>query len=379
MPRSRASARLVLFVTCFIVAGTSCSGAGSTVRPGAPPEVSFETFVLPPPALARPGLRVVFEQMPPGAERAAASLPGVSLALRAERANMTVRSGGRSDVVPVMWVDPIAFRSITSPALRDAELVWLSLVKGEALVSSRTARQLGVSVGDGVKVAGKRVEVGAVADTWDHDPADVILERDVASGARARSELLIGTEPGADLAQLTGSLRARFDGVRIDRLRPGRVRELPAPASSDDDLIPPMAYRILEEGFIAPDPAWVEDNIATDTVPILGDVSCHRLVLPQLRAALAEIEGRGLAGLIDATDYGGCFVPRFIGHDPKRPVSMHAFGLALDVNVSTNAVGTSGQLDRRVVATFERWGFSWGGRWSPPDPMHFELTSLIRF
>lgn len=379
MLRSSAPARLVLSVTCLVLAGTSCSGAGTTVRPGAPPEVSFDTLVLPPPALARPGLRIVFEQMPPGAERAAAAVPGVAVALDVGRARVIVRSGGRRESTQVMWVDPISFRSITSPSIRDAEFVWLSLLKGEALVAPRTARRLDISVGDSVRVGGKRVEVGAVADAWGHDPAGMILKRHVASRAGARYELLIGAEPGVDLAALTGSLRAHFAGARVERLRPGRVRDVPAPASSDDELIPPMAYRILEDGFIAPDPAWVEDNIATGAVPILGEVSCHRLVLPQLRAALAEIEGRGLSDLIDPSDYGGCFVPRFIGHDPQRPVSMHAFGLALDVNVSTNAVGTAGELDRRIVATFERWGFSWGGRWSPPDPMHVELTSLIRF
>jgi hypothetical protein len=26
---------------------------------------------------------------------------------------------------------------------------------------------------------------------------------------------------------------------------------------------------------------------------------------------------------------------------------------------------------------FEKWGFEWGGRWSRPDPMHFELDRLL--
>ncbi|MGH2807901.1 MAG: M15 family metallopeptidase, partial [Actinomycetota bacterium] len=91
-----------------------------------------------------------------------------------------------------------------------------------------------------------------------------------------------------------------------------------------------------------------------------------------------EIESRGLGHLLDPNDYGGCFVPRFIEHNPQSPLSMHAFGLAFDVNVTTNAVGTRGEIHPKIVRTFERWGFSWGGRWSPPDPMHFELTSLLR-
>jgi hypothetical protein len=57
---------------------------------------------------------------------------------------------------------------------------------------------------------------------------------------------------------------------------------------------------------------------------------------------------------------------------------MHAFGLAVDLNVSSNQLGTKGNIDPRVVEIFERWGFAWGGRWSPPDPMHFELARLIQ-
>jgi D-alanyl-D-alanine carboxypeptidase len=38
--------------------------------------------------------------------------------------------------------------------------------------------------------------------------------------------------------------------------------------------------------------------------------------------------------------------------------------------------GLSSRQDRRLVSIFERWGFTWGGRWLVPDGMHFELLSL---
>jgi hypothetical protein len=25
-----------------------------------------------------------------------------------------------------------------------------------------------------------------------------------------------------------------------------------------------------------------------------------------------------------------------------------------------------------------KWGFRWGGYWSRPDPMHFELSRIVR-
>ena len=96
------------------------------------------------------------------------------------------------------------------------------------------------------------------------------------------------------------------------------------------------------------------------------------------RAALQEVADGGLASLVDPADFGGCYSPRFIGRDPDRGPSLHAWGIAVDLNVSGNQVGTPGTIDARVVRIFERWGFAWGGRWSVPDPMHFELSALTR-
>lgn len=139
-----------------------------------------------------------------------------------------------------------------------------------------------------------------------------------------------------------------------------------------------MQFRILQNGFIDPDPSWVAANIATGTVPILGTVRCHRIMIPQLASALQEISDNGLADEIRAGDYAGCYVPRFIDRDPRRGLSMHAFGLALDLNVSTNALGTRGDMHPTVVQIFQKWGFAWGGWWAQPDPMHFELARIVR-
>ena len=51
--------------------------------------------------------------------------------------------------------------------------------------------------------------------------------------------------------------------------------------------------------------------------------------------------------------------------------------IAIDLNVATNAMGTTGDMDPRLVALFEGYGFTWGGRWSGKnqDPMHFQYCS----
>lgn len=35
-------------------------------------------------------------------------------------------------------------------------------------------------------------------------------------------------------------------------------------------------------------------------------------------------------------------------------------------------------MDPGEVSTFKRWGFDWGGDWHCTDPMHFEVSSVVR-
>jgi hypothetical protein len=100
-------------------------------------------------------------------------------------------------------------------------------------------------------------------------------------------------------------------------------------------------------------------------------------MVAQLRGALQEVADRGLAHLIDPGQYGGCWVPRHIDWNPSKALSMHSWGLAVDLNVSTNGLGQPPQMDPRVVEIFDRWGFVWGGRWTRPDGMHFELGAVL--
>jgi alkylation response protein AidB-like acyl-CoA dehydrogenase len=129
----------------------------------------------------------------------------------------------------------------------------------------------------------------------------------------------------------------------------------------------------IEGGFLRIEDRWVTRNIRTARVPRLGTVRCHRRILPMLRGALQELVDRGLAGLVDPAQYGGCFSPRFLNRNPAAGLSHHAWGVAIDINVAQNPYGAEPRMDRRVVEVFERWGFTWGGRWLVPDAMHFEF------
>ncbi|HYP24857.1 MAG TPA: M15 family metallopeptidase [Actinomycetota bacterium] len=130
------------------------------------------------------------------------------------------------------------------------------------------------------------------------------------------------------------------------------------------------------DGFLDVDPAWRKANVKTARVPLLGDVTCHRALFPQLRRALTRAVGSNLSFAIDPADFGGCYSPRFINRNPAGRISHHSWGIAVDLNVTENAYGTKADLDLRLVRVMESAGFTWGGRWVVPDGMHFEWSEF---
>ena len=145
------------------------------------------------------------------------------------------------------------------------------------------------------------------------------------------------------------------------------------PVGPFSEAVGTYRYTPIGDGRVAPDPGWVRDHIVTEQVPILGTVTCNRYMMPQLKAALAEVQRTGLADKL--YHYDGCYVPRFIAG--TNTLSNHAFGMAIDLNAAQNQRGTVGQMDRTVVAIFKKWGFAWGGDWHYTDPMHFEVDHLV--
>ncbi|MDQ3956815.1 MAG: M15 family metallopeptidase [Actinomycetota bacterium] len=341
-------------------------------------------ITLPEPVEAVPAFLLAFPSAEAAAPpRAAARIRGVAVAVPVSLSEQEVRGPAGAADLRVAAVDPLLFRSLAPAPTRDAEFVWSALMAGEAVVSFEAAARLGIESSGAVSVAGRALEAGALADNGVPNLADVLVAdfTGQAAGLPGPRLMAIGIREHAEVAAVGRALRRRFDGARVRRLlgevpRPLTPEEPEVVGESSGGLIGTMTFEVTDGGFIRPDPAWVSANISAATMPLLGSVTCHRLLLPQLHAALGEIEREGLGDLV--YQYGGCYVPRFIDRDPSKPLSMHAFGLAIDVNTPTNQLGTAGDMDPRVVEIFERWGFVWGGRWSRPDPMHFELGTLIR-
>jgi hypothetical protein len=312
------------------------------------------------------------------------SLDGVGIVVAATVRKMEISGPAGRETLRVAAVDPLEYRSIAPVATNEAEFVWTSLLSGEAVLTFDAAEDLGIDGGGTIEVGGGRsMEVGAFADNQTPNIADVLVDQDGEQVGAGDQVLTVGVQPGTSLDALGTALSGELPDSKFVPLIPPDLMSNPDPLTgamddaSSGGIIGTMNYKILDDGFIKPEQAWVDSNISTATVSIIGEVTCHRLMIPQLQAALSEIESAGLAGELRLDDYGGCYVPRFIDRNPSLPLSMHAFGLAVDFNVSTNQLGTEGDMNPRIVEVFERWGFVWGGDWSRPDPMHFELGSLV--
>lgn len=369
----------VLFVAC----------GGSDEPKVAPdrPSGANRSVDLPDPLPAVPAFSIKLrEPLPDQVMEAIEEMPTVAIVTGLATEEVRVDGPQDSARMTLGSTRPLRFRPVAPASTKEADFVWTSLLSGGSILTFDAAEKLGVEGADNILMRRREIPVGGFASNGVPDLVDVLVADHVGRelGLGEADMLIVGAETGADLDRVGAEVKRRLRGhdVVVKRLLPEEpsavepAEQPEAVGQAEGGAIGTMSFRILKDGFIDPDPAWVAANIASGEVALLGTVTCHRLVFPQLHAAMTEIAEAGLSGEIG--DYGGCYVPRFIDRDPNKPLSMHAFGLAFDVNVSTNQLGTRGDQHPKVVEILERWGFAWGGRWARPDPMHFELVRLIQ-
>jgi hypothetical protein len=99
-------------------------------------------------------------------------------------------------------------------------------------------------------------------------------------------------------------------------------------------------------------------------------IYCNNAMVAPLEKALRNLMAAGLAG--EMITWDGCYIVRK-GRGLKS-YSMHAWGLAIDLNRKDNDLGMEPALSPEFVACFTSAGFLWGGSWKRKDGMHFELV-----
>ncbi|MDQ1395132.1 MAG: hypothetical protein QOG64_391 [Acidimicrobiaceae bacterium] len=308
--------------------------------------------------------------------------PGASVTLRQGQVTLVLADGPHP--IPAAGVDPGSFRAFAPEGTAEVTAVWDAAARGELVVSHEVADRLALPLGGTISVSGQGgapipLRIGAFADTG-MAGVDAVVSAATSDrlGLPAEHSVILSGD-GANLSALTKAAKLGLPaGVAVDLLDHAVLSGHAFMNGGDSaKAFGVLPYQQFPDGTVVPDPAWVTANIVRAKVPILGTVMCHRLMIPQLGGALHDIEQAGLADRIHADQYQGCYVPKLI--EDSTSISMHTWGLAVDLNVPTNQRGTRGDMDPQVVAIFKAWGFRWGGDFhTVPDPMHFELIGLVR-
>lgn len=99
---------------------------------------------------------------------------------------------------------------------------------------------------------------------------------------------------------------------------------------------------------------------------------CNKDMVKPLESAFRNLIKTGYVKELKTWD--GCFNIR-----KKRgstSTSLHSWGIAVDLNAAWNGFGKTPTLSAKFVKCFTDAGFDWGGTWSKPDGMHFQLRSI---
>jgi hypothetical protein len=308
-------------------------------------------------------------------------------ALRTVKRSLVLSLGNvgiENRVINIGAVDPSTYRNFTVRESAELQEQWDRVAGGEVALEKKLARQLqdkGGYLTLGNDEDAPDVHIGAYAPQVPQIDAVVNEKWGEELGIPTDNAMLINTGIHSprfvmeDLQRIVGDDAAvSILGPDLD---PGAQQIAVLTGGSVAEAVGTFRYTVLGGGRIAPEQSWVTANIRTEQVPILGNVTCHKVIFPQLRAALLEIQSTGdLAREIHPGEYAGCYYPRFIAN--TQQLSLHSFGIALDLNVPGNQRGTTGEMNRAVVAIFKKWGFAWGGDWGYTDPMHFEMNALKR-
>lgn len=140
-------------------------------------------------------------------------------------------------------------------------------------------------------------------------------------------------------------------------------------------------------------PAWEVSNLVYITPPFrmtydgkpITKIRCHKKVAGSLANILMAIwaaakHDQAVVDSWGASIYGGCYNYRLTRSGAG--LSMHAMGIAIDLDPARNLQGNSRPHFARVsevVKCFKEAGWIWGGDWSGKsiDGMHFQAARVI--
>jgi hypothetical protein len=395
---------VVLAVVAGLLAGGGAGlawqdrgGDAGSASPAAPTVTATTAPAAEPGALpassADPGPEVLLAWtaggLPPGFGAAVDALPetdattvvrGGTLDLASSRdsGGMAVDTAPEGMAIPldVIAIDPVTYPAVVPDADQQA---FRGLLPGEALLGSSSAQLRGLEAGGQLVLQdGTTLRVAGVVDDSLVGAAEVVVRTGTGAPVGTDRERYVLFTTNTDRAVVEAAVRAAAPDVAMRVRAPG---ETPFLRSSDAVLPQVLIKQVFGEFAYDPtsgrrefrqEPGWAAEHVVSARVPLLGQIRCHRSLLPALRGAMEELAENNLGGLVGSFD--GCYNPRLVAVGGS--ISRHAWGAAVDLNFSRNPTGASSAQDARLVEVMERWGFVSGDDWLVPDSGHFEFVGL---
>ena len=255
------------------------------------------------------------------------------------------------------------------------------LIKDNKIIISKlTAEQYSINVGDKLVLVGMNeiiteVEVGEIIPDSEIGWFEALVSKDVGYelGISRNIQAIIWDSKITEnhFVELYRNIKYKQLRVTFRDSKPNKNWVLPTALVKN--YFGDFQIKEKDGTWIIVEPTWRNENIERKEMPIIGRATCNKIMWKPLLGALNQVIDEGLENTLYKDEFqksGGCYAPRRINRfNAGGSISRHAWGIAIDINVKSG-------YHPRVVEIFNEWGFAWGGTWTSPDEMHFELRDL---
>ena len=252
--------------------------------------------------------------------------------------------------------------------------------KNKIIVSEFTAEQYSINVGDTLVLVGMNevtfeIEVGEIVPDAELGWFEAVVNKEVGYqlGINRNIQAIIWDNKVTEnhFVELYKNIEYKQLRVTFKDAKPNKNWVLPTALIKK--YFGDFQIKEKDGTWIIVEPAWRNANIERKNMPIIGRATCNKIMWEPLLGALNQVIEEGLQNTLSKDEFqksGGCYAPRRINRfNAGGAISRHAWGIAIDINVKSG-------YHPRVVQIFNQWGFAWGGTWTSPDEMHFELRDL---
>ena len=252
--------------------------------------------------------------------------------------------------------------------------------ENKIIISKLTAEQYSVNIGDKLVLVGMNeiiteVEVGEIISDSEIGWFEAVVSKDVGYelGINRNIQAIIWDSKVTEnhFVEIYKNIKYKQLRVTFRDAKPNKNWVLPTALVKN--YFGDFQIKEKDGTWIIIEPAWRNENIERKEMPIIGRATCNKIMWKPLLGALNQVIDEGLENTLYKEEFqksGGCYAPRRINRfNAGGSISRHAWGIAIDINVKS-------EYHPRVVEIFNEWGFAWGGTWTSPDEMHFELRDV---